>query len=184
MPQCGLQQFQHDHCTYVLNCMCLCACDYSGVMHRHDASARARSAECLCSLFFFCSYLFLSPFHWRHVFVFFVPFWLAFFWGQSESAGTRTVAGALHVMECAHLNATLLRPKQARALAGRNGAKDITCFMYRTYSYRALFYSARNSVSHTAWNPTRHWLAVTSILLIVGAVGVAVPLALRVADGE
>lgn len=33
------------------------------------------------------------------------------------------------------------------------------------------------------WDPFRHWLAVTSILLIAGAAGVAVPLALRVAAG-
>lgn len=32
--------------------------------------------------------------------------------------------------------------------------------------------------------PSRHWLAVTSILLIAGAAGVAVPLALRVTAGE
>lgn len=31
--------------------------------------------------------------------------------------------------------------------------------------------------------PSRNWLAVTSILLIAGAAGVAVPLALRVAAG-
>ncbi|KAG4072428.1 hypothetical protein HA402_004360 [Bradysia odoriphaga] len=35
----------------------------------------------------------------------------------------------------------------------------------------------------TKWDPFRHWLAVTSILLIAGAAGVAVPLALRVAAG-
>lgn len=34
------------------------------------------------------------------------------------------------------------------------------------------------------WDPFRHWLAVTSILLIAGAAGVAVPLALRVAAGK
>lgn len=32
--------------------------------------------------------------------------------------------------------------------------------------------------------PSRNWLAVTSILLIAGAAGVAVPLALRVAAGK
>lgn len=51
-----------------------------------------------------------------------------------------------------------------------------TVYLYTTYTH--------NFVSPTGWNPTKHWLAVTSILLIVGAVGVAVPLALRVADGE
>lgn len=36
----------------------------------------------------------------------------------------------------------------------------------------------------TKWNPSKHWLAVTSILLIAGAAGVAVPLALRVSSGK
>lgn len=49
------------------------------------------------------------------------------------------------------------------------------------YSPSIVIYIIR---SHPGWNPTKHWLAVTSILLIVGAVGVAVPLALRVSDGE
>lgn len=35
----------------------------------------------------------------------------------------------------------------------------------------------------TGWDFTRHWLAIISILLIVGAAGVAVPLALRVSSG-
>lgn len=34
------------------------------------------------------------------------------------------------------------------------------------------------------WDVSRHWLAVTSILLIAGAAAVAVPLALRVAAGN
>lgn len=34
------------------------------------------------------------------------------------------------------------------------------------------------------WDISKHWLAITSILLIVGAAGVAVPLALRVSSGQ
>lgn len=41
-----------------------------------------------------------------------------------------------------------------------------------------------NKNNHLEWDPFRHWLAVTSILLIAGAAGVAVPLALRVAAGK
>lgn len=37
---------------------------------------------------------------------------------------------------------------------------------------------------HTEWDLSKHWLAITSILLIVGAAGVAVPLALRVSSGQ
>lgn len=36
----------------------------------------------------------------------------------------------------------------------------------------------------TGWDfPSKHWLALTSILLIAGAAGVAVPFALRVTAG-
>lgn len=44
--------------------------------------------------------------------------------------------------------------------------------------------SSSSVASSTKWNPSKHWLAVTSILLIAGAAGVAVPLALRVSSGE
>lgn len=37
------------------------------------------------------------------------------------------------------------------------------------------------SLSPSGWDfPSKHWLALTSILLIAGAAGVAVPIALRV----
>lgn len=34
------------------------------------------------------------------------------------------------------------------------------------------------------WDFTKHWMAIVSILLILGAAGVAVPLALRVSSGQ
>lgn len=42
--------------------------------------------------------------------------------------------------------------------------------------------SSSSGASITKWDPSKHWLAVTSILLIAGAAGVAVPLALRVSS--
>lgn len=36
----------------------------------------------------------------------------------------------------------------------------------------------------TEWNVSKHWMAICSIILIVGAAGVAVPLALRVSSGQ
>ncbi|XP_059617983.1 uncharacterized protein LOC132262665 [Phlebotomus argentipes] len=52
---------------------------------------------------------------------------------------------------------------------------------HRQCSSRA---SSSSGTSSTRWDvPSRHWLAVTSILLIAGAAGVAVPLALRVTAG-
>lgn len=44
--------------------------------------------------------------------------------------------------------------------------------------------SSSSGASFTKWDPSKHWLAVTSILLIAGAVGVAVPLALRVSSSR
>lgn len=44
--------------------------------------------------------------------------------------------------------------------------------------------SSSSGASVNKWDPSKHWLAVTSILLIAGAAGVAVPLALRVSSGK
>lgn len=41
-----------------------------------------------------------------------------------------------------------------------------------------------NKINKAEWDFSKHWLAVTSIILILGAAGVAVPLALRVSSGQ
>lgn len=52
------------------------------------------------------------------------------------------------------------------------------------YSHLFLFYVLLCSFFQIEWDlPSRQWLAVTSILLITAAAGVAVPLALRVSAG-
>ncbi|XP_055295543.1 uncharacterized protein LOC129565103 isoform X2 [Sitodiplosis mosellana] len=44
--------------------------------------------------------------------------------------------------------------------------------------------SSSSSSNMSKWEFSKHWVAVTSILLILGAAGVAVPLALRVSSGD
>lgn len=101
-------------------------------------------------------------------------------------------------MECAHLNVLYVGVCVCACALERLDAMVAhwillhkhVCFIFPLiYTFRPKPVPTHASLSHLVssspgWNPTKHWLAVTSILLIVGAVGVAVPLALRVADGE
>lgn len=45
-------------------------------------------------------------------------------------------------------------------------------------------FANHNKINNAEWDFTKHWLAIASILLILGAAGLAVPLALRVSSGQ
>lgn len=74
------------------------------------------------------------------------------------------------------------RHRQCPSIGSSSSSTSITsaylhCEHCKTCQFKFSFHFLQG------WDPSRHWLAVTSILLIAGAAGVAVPLALRVAAG-
>lgn len=63
------------------------------------------------------------------------------------------------------------------------------CFATFAFRHRVLTphlptTSNNNKINKAEWDFSKHWLAITSIILILGAAGVAVPLALRVSSGQ